>query len=143
MDSVEALAAQITVLQAPHPAMAKRVRRQRVIPKEFIWSAIAAVEALPVLESVNKFNPANAREVLQFEEAFIPVVRRIEMLAANLRYTLEARRADVTDAALQIYAIAKGVARDPDSADVAGHVALMKRDLGRRGRRGGSGTDAR
>jgi hypothetical protein len=35
--------------------------------------------------------------------------------------------------ALQIYDIAQGIARDPRSADVAAHVANMKRDLGRSG----------
>jgi hypothetical protein len=37
-------------------------------------------------------------------------------------------------ASLQIYAIAKGVARDPGAAAVASHVSNLRRDLGHRGR---------
>ncbi|HXH37137.1 MAG TPA: hypothetical protein VNN08_00775, partial [Thermoanaerobaculia bacterium] len=38
--------------------------------------------------------------------------------------------------ALQVYAIAKGVARSPLSTTVASHVGNLKRDLGRAGKGG-------
>ena len=48
--------------------------------------------------------------------------------------TIASRKASLAADSLQIYDLAKGLARDPDSADIAAVVANMKRDLGKRGR---------
>ena len=48
------------------------------------------------------------------------------------------QQSGLADGSLQTYAIAKGLARDVNSAHIAAHVANLKRDLGRRGRLKGS-----
>jgi len=121
----------IASFEAPHPSTLRVVRTHRIIPTEFIATAIAVVEATPELQSVRKFDVDEARDVLQFIDAFRPIVDLIDSLARDLRYTIGARKAKVAADALQIYEIAKGVARDPDSAALQTHLQNLKRDLGR------------
>jgi hypothetical protein len=121
----------ITSFAAPHTSTTGFVRSHRSIPTEFIATAIAAVESTPELQSVKKFDVNEARDVLQFVDAFRPIVDLIDSLARDLRFTVDARKAKVAADALQIYDIAKGVARDPDSAPLQTHLQNMKRDLGR------------
>lgn len=121
----------ISSFEAPHSSTQNFVRSHKIIPTDFIATAISAVEATPELQSVNKFDVNEARDVLQFIEAFRPVVDQIEALGRDVKFTIDARKAKVAADALQIYDIAKGVARDPNSAALQSHVANLKRDLGR------------
>lgn len=135
LEAINALAARIPRLENRHPSTAGSAHRHRLVPKHFISSAVAAVEGTPLLQGVRKFDSDDARATMQYNEAFLPVARKLAALTADLKYTLEAERARIADAALQIYDIAKALARDPAGADVAVHVAILKRDLGRKGRK--------
>jgi hypothetical protein len=96
-------------------------------------TAIASVEQSPELQGVNKLDVSAARDTLQFIEAFRPVQDKVSAFANSLKFTIASRKATLAADALQIYFIAKGVARDPGAAAVASHVSNLKRDLGRRG----------
>jgi len=124
---------QIPAFEAKHEATAKFVRAHSGFPNDFIATVLAAVEADPQLQKVNKFDVTEARDTLQFLEAFRPVVDQAEALLANLKFTCAARKARVVADGLQIYQIAKGLGRDPGSASVASHARNMKRDLKRPG----------
>lgn len=124
-------AALIASLESPHTSTIGFVRSHSGVPANFIATAATAVVAAPVLQSVSKFDVDEARDVLQFLEAFRPVVDQIEALGVDVKFTMDSRKATVAADALQIYAIAKGVARDPSSAALLAHVNNMKRDLGR------------
>ena len=80
----------------------------------------------------------DARDTLQFIDAFRPVSDKVTAFAKSLNDTMASRKANLAADALQVYSIAKGYARDPNSATVAALVANLKRDLGRRGRPKGS-----
>lgn len=135
MKELDEIASIIPKLEASHISTATFVRTHLNISTEFLATAIAAVEQTPALQGVNKLDVAAARDTLQFIDAFRPVLDKVTSFANNLRFTIASRKASLTADALQIYDIAKGVARDPGSAAVASLVANMKRDLGRRGRR--------
>jgi hypothetical protein len=66
----------------------------------------------------------------------------VTAFANRLKFTMASRKASLAADALQIYSIAKGVARDPGAAAVASLVSNLKRDLGRRGRAKGSAAAA-
>jgi len=131
--SLTAAMAQIPAFEAKHDATAKFVRSHSGFPNDFIATVLAAVEADPQLQNVNKFDVTEARDTLQFLEAFRPVIDQIDALLANLRFTCAARKARVVADGLQIYEIAKGLGRDAGSASVASHAKNMKRDLKRPG----------
>jgi hypothetical protein len=109
------------------------VRKYMGFPLEVISSTIAAVEASPELAATKKFNVAEAREALQFLSAFRPAIDQSAEMQTNLRFTYNSVKARVMADALQTYAIANGIGRDPSSATVAAHAANIKRDLKRAG----------
>jgi hypothetical protein len=114
-----------------HPSTLPFVRAHRFVPTPFLGSVIAAVAETPELQGVNKLDVNQAREVLQFIDAFRPIEEKLLALAHGIHFTIEMRRAGLAADALQIYSIAKGVIRDPGSAPLVQHIETMKRDLGR------------
>jgi hypothetical protein len=133
MKDLDAIASVIPKLEASHISTATFVRTHTNVSINFLATCIAAVEQTAALQGVNKLNSQAARDTLQFIEAFRPVLDKVESFTNSLRFTVASRKAALTADALQIYFIAKGVARDPGSAAVASLVANMKRDLGRPG----------
>ncbi len=140
--ALDEIAQIIPKLEITHPATANFVRSHLNVPTEFLATAIAAVEQTPELQGVNKLDVTAARDTLQFIEAFRPVQDKVTAFANSLKFTMASRKASLAADALQIYSIAKGVARDPGAAAVASLVSNLKRDLGRRGRAKGSAAAA-
>jgi len=132
--ALDDIVAIIPKLESTHIATANFVRSHLNVPTEFLATAIAAVEQVPELQSVNKLDVAAARDTLQFIEAFRPVQDKVTAFASSLKFTMSSRKATLAADALQVYSIIKGLARDPGSAGIASFVANLKRDLGRRGR---------
>lgn len=116
-----------------HPARRGFVRTHQSVPEEFVATTIAAVEAIPELQGTGCFDARDARDALQFIEAFRSVADKMQASATNLQFTIDARRAEVNNGALQMYVIVKSVARNPLSTTAAAYVANLKRDLGRTG----------
>lgn len=141
--ALDDIAAIIPKLEAQHPATANFVRSHLNVPTEFLATAIAAVEQTPELQGVNKLDVTAARDTLQFIEAFRPVQDKVTAFANSLKFTMASRKASLAADSLQIYSIAKGIARDPGAAAVASLVSNLKRDLGRRGRAKGSAAAVR
>ncbi len=133
-EAIDTIAARIPQLEAPHPSTATGVRGARTVSREFIVSMIAAVEAMPELQSVGTFDTEEARATLQFIDAFRPVADRLAALMASVNYTMESRRAKVAAAAMTTYAVAKGLARDPGGASLVVHLDILRHDLGRKNR---------
>jgi len=129
--AVETAFAAIPNMEAPHPSTRDFVRSHQSVSNDFIASVIAAVEATPELQNVKKFSVAEARDTLQFIEAFAPIAARLTALANNLKFTMQSRKAKIAADALQTYDIAKGVARDAGSAGLVPHISNMRRTLGR------------
>lgn len=119
-------------LETPHPATAKRVRSARTVSREFVAAMIAAVEALPELQRLRSFDSAEAREVLQGRDPMRSVADRIAMLMASVNYTIEARWARIAGAALDTFRVASAMAVDTDNPELAAHVEVLRRHLGRK-----------
>ncbi|HEV7764670.1 MAG TPA: hypothetical protein VGQ76_06690 [Thermoanaerobaculia bacterium] len=134
MRELDEIATIIPQLETSHTSTANFVRSHVNIPNEFLATAVAAVEQTPALQTVNKLDVLAARDTLQFIEAFRPVLDKVSAFASALKFTLASRKALLAVDALQIYDIAKGLARDPGGAALVSVVANLKRDLGR-GRR--------
>jgi hypothetical protein len=129
--ALDEIAALIPQMEGERPATADFIRSHQNIPIVFLGTAIAAVEQVPELQDVRKLDVARARDTLQFIEAFRPMLDKFTRIEKSLAFTLGSRKANLAADALQIYAIAKGVARDPDASTAASIVQNLKRDLGR------------
>ena len=134
MSALDEIAQIIPKLEAIHVSTANLVRSRLNVPNEFLATVTAAVEQVPELQAINKLDVNAARDTLQFLEAFRPVRDKVDAFAKNLKYTMDSRKAKLATDSLLTYDVAKGLARDPNSATIASLVANMKRDLGRRGR---------
>jgi len=130
--AVDAVAELVPRLERPHPLTRNRLRAHRTVPREFITSIIAAVEAIEELRLVRKFDVDDARDTLQFIDAFRPIADQLAALTAALKFTIESRKARVVAAALQTYEIARALSRDEgETSPASSHVAILKRDLRR------------
>jgi hypothetical protein len=134
MKALDDIAEIIPKLQASHESTAPFVRSYLSIPNAFLATTISAVEQDATLQGVQKLDLTASRDTLQFLEAFKPVLDKLTGFQSALKFTMNSRKALLAADSLQIYDVAKGLARDPGSAGMAAHVGNMKRDLGRRGR---------
>jgi hypothetical protein len=128
-------AARVPGLTSPHKSTAGRVRSQRTISKAFMRSAIFTTEQFESLQATNTLGIPAAREKLQFVDAFRPVLDKLKTLTQDMGFTIEVKTAEVADAALRIYGVAKILSRDPAAAELGGHAAILKEHLGRKGGR--------
>jgi len=120
-------------LEHPHPSTARRVRAGRTVPREFVVSTVHAVDQLPGLKALGLLDTDDAHDVLEKHEALQAITERVERFLASANYTMEARWSRLAEAALKTYKIASIKAQDPANADIAAHVEVLKRHLGRRG----------
>ena len=121
-------------LQFRHPSTEPFIRSNHTVPVEFIADVAAIVENTPDLAIAKKFDPAEARDVLQFLAAFQPAADRVAILLDGLRYTMRAKKAKVGDGALQVYQLAKSFGRHKEGAVLAERAVVMRRSLGRAGK---------
>jgi hypothetical protein len=131
---LDALLAGVPHFVAEHPATKGFVRAQKTVSDDFIVSAIAAVEETPGMLGLNQFDISKARDALQYSQAFRPLRDKLVAAAKNFGFSIDRRRADVVEPALQAYVLVKGLARNPDGTLAAAHAGNLKRDLRRSGK---------
>ena len=130
IDQITAIMPQLAEVQI---AVSKYTRGQLGIPERFCATAVAAVEQLPDLLGLRTLDPAAARDTLQFLDAFRTVRDRGEAFSRNVKFTFDSRKAELIRDSLQVYYLAKGLARKTRNPDLEAHIANMARDLGRKG----------
>ena len=121
-------------LETPHPSTRSRVRGGRTVPREFVVALIAAVESMPEMRAFDTFDPAEAREVLQDQDAYRQVAEHTNRLLASINYTIESRWAKVAAAAMLTFTMARIAARNPDETKLAAVVESLRKLLGRKGK---------
>lgn len=130
--ALEVIAAIIPDLRKPHPATASKVRGGRTVSREAVVSIIAMIESSPVLQELKLLDTDHAREVLEYDDGFRVLDEHLERLRRQVRYTVEARWAEVASSAMAAYAIARSIAKDPRRGDLAAHVATIRQHLARK-----------
>ena|SRR5216684_2262741 len=133
--ALDVATSRIPGLKSPHAETRRRISGRRTVTKTFIRSMMSAVDEWEALRKAGRFDSAEAKAALQFEEAFRSIRDQIARLLASVSYTMDLRVALVAEKALASYAIAKGLARDGRDQKLVRLVARLKRDLGRKGPR--------
>ena len=126
--AIAAVMAEIPKFQLGNDAKERFISAHQAVPPEFIHTVAASID--PQQVGANVFDAADALNVLQFVEAFRPIVDDATALAATLDHTVKAQYARVAAAALNTYAIEKRLAQRGDAATKL-RVQNMQRDLGR------------
>jgi hypothetical protein len=129
--ALDVIAALIPDLRTPHPRTARKVRGARTVSREAVASIVAMVESSHALQEMNLLDTARGHEVLELDDNFRILDERLERLRAQVRYTVEARWAELVSKSMDAYYMANRLAKDPRYADLAAHLATIRRHLGR------------
>lgn len=101
------------------------------VPPEFVELTVVAVRNSAALVRSGA-DPDVARDLLSYADAYGPVADELEALAHFVRHSIAAAKNKAGAEALTTYALAQRLAKRPETADLAPHVADMRRALGLR-----------
>jgi hypothetical protein len=118
-------------LQAPHPATKRKVRGARTVSPDFVAELAASADSLPRLRTYGTFDPEKARLAIERRKARRLIAERVQMFLDMLNYTAEAEWAEVVGEALHTLGMASIIAERPEEGELAAHVELLRKHLGR------------
>ena len=128
---IRAFRQQIPKLQIPEPGQTRRnLVSAASVPPEFI--ELISV-TLRNSESLGRHgaDPDQSTDLMSYAEAYSPVADELKSLAHFVRHSVTAAKNKAGSDALTTYALAQRLARRPETADLAPHVADMRRLLKR------------
>jgi hypothetical protein len=123
---------QIPNLVFPLKGQGKRLSAVASVPQEFVELTAVAVTNNAPLVIAGGTDPAKARDLMSYADAFGPLAGELEALASYVRHSVTAAKNEAASDALVTYAMAKTLAKRPATADLVPHVDEMSRALGRR-----------
>ena len=127
--ALDAILAAIPATPLKQQSTVKYVRRRQGVKPELIAKAVTAAQTASVLQSL--LDVPDARDTLAFGDAFRPIFDRMNGIAQDLKFAIEARHVKSGAEALTVYATAKRIAQGPDGAEMTSHVANMKTSVRR------------
>jgi hypothetical protein len=110
------------------------------VPAQFVELTAVAVTNSETLVRKGGADAAQLRDLLSYADAYEPFAYELEALAQFVRHSVITARHKAGSQALTTYAIARRLAKLPETADLAPHVADMSRALGKRGGKGKAKT---
>jgi hypothetical protein len=105
------------------------------LPQQFLEFAVMAVKNNAALVRGSGVDPAQLRDLMSFAEAYGPVAAELEALAQFIRHSVTTARNKAGSDALTTYALARRLAKRPETAGLAPHVADMRNALATRFRK--------
>jgi hypothetical protein len=143
MDAAEALIDDIRSLKQRIPNFvvpeSKKARRQVAsaasVPPQFIDLAALAIRNHDELTRGGNFGLAQIRDRMSYAEAYGPVADELEAMALFVRHSVRVAKNEAGSNALTTYALAKRLAKRPETAALTPHVEDMRLALGARGRK--------
>jgi|GEM_PF-3450007 len=135
LDAFRAAQTGMDPLQLPHPTTQNFVQGYNAVPVAFNDEVIWQTEQTPDLAALNRLDVASARNAQQYNRGWKPVLDEVDKFATGLRFQIGLNHAIVSASALQTYAGAKALARDPGSTHIRVAVKYMARHLKSRGLR--------
>jgi hypothetical protein len=128
---IRAFRQQIPKLQIPEPGQTRRnLSSAASVPPEFIELISVTLRNSAALAR-NGADPDQSNDLMSYAEAYGPVADELESLAHFVRHSVTAAKNKAGSDALTTYALAQRLARRPETAELAPHVADMRRLLKR------------
>lgn len=109
----------------------RRLNSAASVPPEFVELTNVAVKNSAPLVRGDSMDSAQSRDLLSFADAFGPFADELEALAQFVRHSIKVAKNKAGSDALTTYALAKRLAKRPETADLVPHVDDMRRALGR------------
>jgi hypothetical protein len=122
------------------PGATRKLVSAATVPPQFVELTAVAVTNSDTLVRKGGADAARLRDLLSYADAYEPFADELEALAQFVRHSVVTARHKAGSEALTTYAIAQRLAKLPETADLAPHVADMSRALGKRGRNGKAKT---
>jgi hypothetical protein len=113
------------------PKDSSRMNNIKSVPPEFVELTAVAVANQKGLAREGGATPTEVRGLITYADAYSPLADELEAQAQFVRFSVNAARYKAGAEALAIYAIAQRLAKLPETASLAPHVADMRRALGR------------
>jgi hypothetical protein len=113
----------------------RRINSAASVPQPFIEQAAMAVKNSATLVRGGGADPAQLRDLLSYADAYAPVADELEALAHFIRHSVRVARNKAGSDALTTYALARRLAKRPETAELAPHVADMRNALSTRFRK--------
>jgi hypothetical protein len=113
----------------------RRLASAASVPRQFVDLAAVAVVNNSALVRAGSQDLAQDSDLTLYAEAYGPVADELEALASFVRHSVTKAKNKVGSGALTTYALAKRLAKQPETADLIPHVDDMSKALGRRGRK--------
>ncbi len=147
-DAAQALVAEVRAMRArvpdlvipDSPIATQKLISVATVPTQFVELTAVAVTNSEALVRKGGADAAQLRDLLRYADAYDPFADELEALAQFVRHSVITARHKAGSEALTTYAIAQRLAKLPETADLAPHVADMRRALGKRGRNGKAKT---
>jgi len=105
------------------------------VPLAFLNLAALAIRNFVELARGGNSGPSRIHDLASFAEAFAPLADELEAMALFVRHTVRLARNNAGSEALTAYALAKRLAKRPETAGLAPHVEDMRSALGNFGRK--------
>ena len=105
------------------------------LPQQFVDLTALAIRNNEELARGGNFGPPEMHDMASFADAYDPVADEFEAMALFVRHSVRAARNKAGSNALMTYAMAKRLAKRPETASLAPHVQDMRIALGARGRK--------
>jgi len=116
------------------PASAKersRLNGVASVPTAFVELTTVSLANEQSLVRGAAATPAEIRDLMAYAIAYAPFADELEAFAQFVRYSVTYARNQAASEALTAYALAQRLAKRPEGAHLAPHVADMRRALGR------------
>src|SRR5213082_2513124 len=107
----------------------QRLSRAASVPPDFVELTAVAVTNSKALVRGGGADPAATRDQMSMGDAFLPVADEAEALAFFIRHSATAAKNKAGSDALTTFELARRLAKRPETADLAPHVADMHRAL--------------
>ena len=132
VDEIRAMRQQIPNFVVPSSTSeAHRLVPTASVPPEFVELTAVAVKNSTSLVRGGALDPDQTRDLMTYAGAYDPVADELEALAQFIRHSTLTARNKAGNEALMTYAVAQRLAKRPETAELAPHVADMRRVLGR------------
>lgn len=105
------------------------------VPERFMESASAAVQKSIRLEQAGGADATTLRDAYAYAIAFDPAVQEVFALGKFLAHTIRQQRASASECALDVYSLAKRMAKRKDGAELKPFVDDMREKLGKKATR--------
>lgn len=110
----------------------RRLARTASVPKKFVELTAVAVRNNAPLVLPSGQDLAQDQDLTSYAEAYLPVADELEAQAHFVRHSVAVAKSKVGSSALTTYALARVLAKRPETADLLPHVDDMHKALGSR-----------